>query len=596
LAAQAGVAHLRGGTPEPGVLDALLGALTPLPGESEHRLRLGAAEIGCLAREGAGPARQGPLAAVLDGHLAEGDAAAAALRAYASSREDFPAALRGQFALSVWDEDRRRLALARDPAGCRPLFYARAGDLLLWASSVGALLAARPDLAEVDERTLATYLAGVEPADPDRTAWARVKRVPAEHVLSSAGGAPRVTRYSNLLAPPRDADPGPAPARLRGLLREAATRAARSRSAAVAMSGGMDSTSVAASIDPGAAGSVRLLSMGYERSPELDESDLIDLVVERVRLPHEYVPIDDTWPLSDYPRSYSAHPDLPPLFGGLAWGRIAERAAEHGAEVLLTGHGGDGGLAYSQIHHVELFRGSLRRALSELRAYRAMRGEWPRELRTAAALALRRHAPRLFELPRFSPLTGERSVLTAAAVERTGVEADLRAQTRMLGRSAGRERSLRLSFGWHQQRINELLADIAHARGLEVRHPFLDSELFAYTTSLPERAVCSHGVRKRALREGMRGVLPDEVRRSIRAAPILNLFRLGYGPEGRGPEIRELLRDPLLGRMGLIRRERVVEALDRFLAGDKYSLAPLNASVVAEIWLRHRLGEPLPGA
>jgi asparagine synthase (glutamine-hydrolysing) len=596
LSAQAGVAHLGGGRPPAGLARELLDALEPLPAERLSHLEARGAEFGCWTRwPAAAVAQDGPLGVVLDGHLdGAGDGPDAVLRGYAAHRERCPAQFAGHFALAVWDERARRLLLVRDPAGCRPLFYARDGDLLLWASSVGALLAVRPRLKVLNERLLAFHLAGVEPADQGHTAWERVRRLPAEHLAVAENGTVRTRRYSDLVGRPRTGDPATASRDLADALGRAVGRAVRGHEVAVAMSGGMDSTSVAVMIGEG---SPLLISMGYRHSPELDESALIDAVSERLGHQHDYVYIDDAWPLSDYPRSYSANGDLPPLFGGLGWSRVMRRAHERGASVLLTGHGGDSVLAYSPIHHIELFRGPLRHALAETVAYRRSHGEWPsRELRTALAMGLRRHAPVLFTVPPLSPLARDSCLLTPELIRSTGIVDDLRAQTEMLGRAAGRERLLRLSFGHQQQRVLELMVELGTQNGVELRHPFLDAELLAYATSLPERAVFRGGVRKRPLRDAMSGRLPDDVRRSFRATPITGLFRHGYGPEGRGAEVKELLRDPLLARMGLVRPERLRRAYERFMAGDRYSLGRLNAGIVAELWLRHKLGEPLPGS
>src|SRR5579863_539404 len=65
--------------------------------------------------------------------------------------------LRGMFALAVYDERRERLLLARDRLGKKPLHYAFDGSRLLFGSEIKALLAAAPELADIDQQALLQY-------------------------------------------------------------------------------------------------------------------------------------------------------------------------------------------------------------------------------------------------------------------------------------------------------------------------------------------------------------------------------------------------------------------------------------------------------
>src|SRR5205085_12505190 len=70
-------------------------------------------------------------------------------------QEDMFGRLRGQFAIALWDEKRRRLVLGRDRFGISPLYWTRQGDWLLFASEIKGLLAsgmvtAKPDLRGTD--------------------------------------------------------------------------------------------------------------------------------------------------------------------------------------------------------------------------------------------------------------------------------------------------------------------------------------------------------------------------------------------------------------------------------------------------------------
>lgn len=100
----------------------------------------------------------------------------------------------GQFAAAIWDARKRRLFLARDRLGIRPLFYTRAGPALLFASEVKALLAhpdvsARIDPAVVDQ--VFTYWGPL----PGRSVFEGIHELPAGHFLTLEGGSVHMSRY-----------------------------------------------------------------------------------------------------------------------------------------------------------------------------------------------------------------------------------------------------------------------------------------------------------------------------------------------------------------------------------------------------------------
>ena len=110
---------------------------------------------------------------------------------YEAWGEALPEHLDGMFAFAVWDEPRRRLLLARDPVGKKPLLVARAGGLFAFASEIKALLAV-PEVcagADVDDTAFPFYLAyGYVPAPC--TFYRGVQRVPSATacVLEPEGG------------------------------------------------------------------------------------------------------------------------------------------------------------------------------------------------------------------------------------------------------------------------------------------------------------------------------------------------------------------------------------------------------------------------
>ena len=108
--------------------------------------------------------------------------------------ESFPTKLRGMFAIALWDETRRRAILARDRLGIKPLYYARRGDLLVFASELKSILASGLVEPELDYEAIDAYLMlGFVPGPT--TILAGVSKLQPGHILVVENEATRVEQY-----------------------------------------------------------------------------------------------------------------------------------------------------------------------------------------------------------------------------------------------------------------------------------------------------------------------------------------------------------------------------------------------------------------
>ena len=105
--------------------------------------------------------------------------------------------LRGMFALAIYDERQRRLLLARDRIGKKPLYYALNRDCLLFGSEIKAILAAAPELGEVNRSSLLQFFSFGYIPDPD-TAFAQIRKLPPAHWLEFHAGQIKVQQYWDL--------------------------------------------------------------------------------------------------------------------------------------------------------------------------------------------------------------------------------------------------------------------------------------------------------------------------------------------------------------------------------------------------------------
>jgi asparagine synthase (glutamine-hydrolysing) len=110
--------------------------------------------------------------------------------------------LRGMFAFAIWDRRSRRLLLARDHFGQKPLFYVQRGDRLTFASEIKALLADEPSLAELAPAALDQYLT-LRFVQPPDTFFAAIRSLPPAHYLVWEDGRTRTERYWDLSYGPK---------------------------------------------------------------------------------------------------------------------------------------------------------------------------------------------------------------------------------------------------------------------------------------------------------------------------------------------------------------------------------------------------------
>ena len=113
---------------------------------------------------------------------------------YEDAGDRVPERLRGKFGLAVWDGRRRRALIARDRLGVKPLYYARCGDLLIFASELKSLLASGLVDGALDYEAIDAYLTfGFFPGP--QTPLAGVAKLPPGHRLVVGDGEVRVEAY-----------------------------------------------------------------------------------------------------------------------------------------------------------------------------------------------------------------------------------------------------------------------------------------------------------------------------------------------------------------------------------------------------------------
>ncbi len=536
-------------------------------------------------------------------HLAEPNPTDAQLILAAHHRwgDDAPRHLIGDFAYALFDHRTHTLFAARDPMGMRPLFYHHTPNRTLVASEILQLLASGDVPALLHDAAVVRYLYG-EFGVPDETFYREVKALPAGHALRiDRDGArvarswqPDVERRERFIREQDYAE------RLRELfLRAVHDRLRDGDPHALLLSGGVDSGSIAAAAgwlaEQGrVAGPMHTYSWAFPTLPQCDERHLSRLVVERYGLPSVELDAEASAPLARYP-DHGPHRDEP--FIGTYQPMIEAGLAVARADGMRSVWSGDRGdllagawtLDYLQL----LRRGRWRELALELREHAALPGEgWSRALgahllkpgllRVARRLRPRRgasrHGPSLNRLPPW---------LRAEHLEPAGVDPDAdhnAVPPEALVGLARRQRYRLVFVPMHMRGM--VWSERTHAAfGLGFIDPWSDRRLAEFVISIPQVVLNRPGeLRKRLVREAMRGVMPEELRRGAAKIVPGPLFQRALR-EAAVATVRMLLEDMEAERRGFLDSVALRCHYEQVLRGGRDHSA-LWWALTLEMWLR----------
>jgi asparagine synthase (glutamine-hydrolysing) len=484
----------------------------------------------------------------------------------------FAERLRGMFAIALWDKRRRRLLLARDRFGIKPLYYRHVGGELSFASELKAMLEQPGFSREIDPKAVAAYLAFNSIPAP-LTIFAEARKLPPGHLLTWEGGELELRRYAR---------PGPAPgdevrrgsaAELADELREVLDDSIRAHLVAdvpvgILLSGGVDSGGIAALASRHAGEPPHTFSIGFEEAG-FDELSRARLVAERYGTDHhELVLRPDAVEL--LPKLVEAFDEPFGDSSALPTYLVSQLASEH-VKTAMSGEGGDelfGGY-YTYVADLLARRvgrlAALARPLAEALPSRTDRVGFDykakRFARAAALPPLERHHgwKEIFSPGARADLAGE----NAASWDPLDLYRERYAETE------GAEPLARMQdvdLGVYM--VDDLLVKtdrLSMAHSLELRVPFLDPKVADFAFSLPTKLKVRGFAKKRLLRQALEPLLPREIvhgRKQGFSIPIAAWLR---GP--LEPFAREVLAPSAVARQGLLDPAAVTPLLDRHCAG-----------------------------
>lgn len=515
--------------------------------------------------------------------------------------------LRGMFAFALYDTDTRKLFLARDRVGVKPLCYHADHTGVAFASEVKALLEDPAVGREPDPVAIHHYLT-YQAVPAPMSAFHGVRKLPPAHYLEVSDGRVRLERYWKLsYADPfvvRSArDERALEAELLHRLEEAtALRMISDVPLGAFLSGGIDSSAVVAMMARHSSTPVRTFSIGFDDA-SYDELQYARQVAERFGARHQEFTVKpsaiDVLPqlVRQYDEPFADASAIPTWY-------VSQLAREH-VTVVLNGDGGDESFAGYDRYAANAYAERLR-FLTPVLGSAAFRAVMDRLPHGATSASMR------WRLKRFIAQLG-RSPVARNAAWLAQFAPDLKAQMyapTFRSRAGFNDAEELLYDKFRDSDAPDFLSAVLDAdvqtylpdtlctkvdiatmtHALEARSPFLDHTLMEFAARVPMRLKLQGGQTKRILKRALRGVVPDVV---------LDRRKMGFNaPVDRWlrGELREMANDLLRSERargrGWFRPEFVGRMLEEHDRGTRNWHVQIWNLMMLEAWQREFVDAP----
>jgi asparagine synthase (glutamine-hydrolysing) len=513
------------------------------------------------------------------------------LQAYDQWRLDCVDRFNGMWAFAIHDAERHSVVVSRDRFGVKPLFRYHAGDFVLFASEIKAILASGLYRSATNWEAASRFLLRGDLDVDHQTFYEGIERVDAGTIAElTAAGTETKRRFWSLdaIEPGDVADPV---AEFRELFRDAVKIRMRSDvPVGVFLSGGLDSTSIICMMkkererQQGTQGALQAFSY---MSMEHDESSFIRDTVAQTEADFEEVHIDPRTMWDNLSRLLWHHDEPVHSPTALVGYELMRRARAKGTIVILNGQGSDETLAgywnFVQAYWTELvMRGRLGSAAREMLHYCRSHGRpvlpAARELMASAAKqTLNRVATANL---RQRPVTDDADVawMSPELIRQLGRRGE--PKVRNLRTALERAVTFRpLPIFLRVEDRNSM------AHSVEARLPFMDYRLVKLSLSLPSEWKVRSPWNKYILRESMRGVIPESVRTRLDKMGFPTSAREWTASAWHEP-MQDLFASQGFRERGVFNVPALRAALDKHRARAGDFSAPLFTAAQFELWCR----------
>lgn len=513
------------------------------------------------------------------------------VHAYVQWGEECVRHFRGMFAFAIWDARHDRLFIARDPFGKKPLFLCEHAGGLLFASEIKALLAVPGVAAHADESAIWDYFAYRYVPGP-ATLFQGIRKLAPGSTLTWENGALREQVYFT----PADSRPrvaAPSPADPVATFLDKLDESVRIRMISdvpfgAFLSGGIDSSAVVALMSRHTELPVKTFSVGFKEGGFSELAYAADIARQFKTDHHELeVSVDQVIALlPDLVRFRDApvaEPSDIPIY-------LLAKESRKTVKMVLTGEGSDEILGGYPKHVYERYAGNyqmlpglLRRGLIEP-AIGALPYRFRRAKTAIVNLGLEAFDERM---PRWFGMMSDQERARLVAMPAPARQRDPSLGCGSAGNSALRRILCFDQLSWLPDNLLERGDRMTMAASLEARMPFMDHELAAYVSSLPDEYRVRGRTTKWILREAMKQLLPQ----AILERPKVG-FRVPVNEWFRGP-MKDYLYEHLTGADSRTRHYYHAQALQQVLAehvaGRQNHEKLLWSLLTLEIWHRQYL-------
>jgi asparagine synthase (glutamine-hydrolysing) len=484
------------------------------------------------------------------------------LHAYEEYGEDCVQHLRGMFAFAIWDAPQRRLFLARDRLGIKPLYYRWDGRTLLFASELKAILRHPGVPRTIDPVALDDYLTYLYIPAP-KTIFQGIRKLPPGHTLTASRDGLRERQYWDVDFAPREGlSEAEYAAGLMDKLREAVALHLMSEVPLGAfLSGGVDSSAVVGLMAEASDKPVNTASIGF-REAGFDELPYARMVARHFGA-HAYEKVVEA-NAAKILDTLVWHFDEPFADASMVPTYYVSQVARERVTVALSGDGGDENFAGYRRYRFDALENRVRRLLPE-RVRRPLFGalawlypkaDWlPQVCRAKALLTDLSLSPErayFQSMSWFTPAMKRR--LYSGELRRAVLGYDpFSVMQAYFERTQGWDPLSRIQYvDLKTYLVDDILAKVdraSMAHSLEVRVPLLDHEVVEYAAGIPASYKLRRGAGKYIFKRALAGLLPHDVLHRRKMGFSLPLARWFRGELKGSFEARVLRKDAFVAEL-----------------------------------------------
>ncbi len=495
----------------------------------------------------------------------------------------------GMWAFAIWDRKKKSLFLSRDRFGIKPFYYFLDNDRFIFASEIKAILEYGIEI-EPNRRSISRYLIkGYGYTDTnDETFFAGIRQLKPAHNLRIGNGKFEYERYWSI--DPRNKVVGLSAdgvkERFRDLFKDAVRMSMRSDvPLGIALSGGLDSSSLAAVMSQLATNKIETFSAYFDEEGFDERSYINEMLKDDKFIPNFISPKPRS--LIDEFERIVWHQDEP--YSGASvfsqW-KVMEAAKTKGIKVLLTGQGGDEILAgyhkYYPYYFLDLARDLkwdlLAREFNDLQPTNGLRRKIGSMAKIAGSRMFSERMKRFFTGQlRQAPAFLKKDFLMTANVVDNGT-------SKVFASFLDQEL-------YDSMTISPLPALLhiddrnSMAHSVESRPPFLDHRLVEFVFSLPYELKISNGITKHILREALKDIVPHKIITRRDKKGFATPMNIWFGRELKDYTL-DIFNSPEFAKRGIFDKMGVDSMLNAHFDGERDHSCAIWSWINLELWFR----------